>query len=363
MGVCMNYFDRFKQLVWSAGIPESEVKKIQKVIDDYNAKSLGVFSITATTIFLVLSAISIFVSYMNKYIIVYLLGAIFSILCFIVNLLYKNIYKTNRKVLVLGIALFVATIFGFGIVAGTIFAPKEAASTYVALIFALPVVFCIRPLYVGLSLIISDGIFIYLVCLFKEQVIRDNDILNVITFSIVSLIVSTYVAYDRNKRYLLEYELDYVSSTDQMTELKNRNSYEKRILQLDEMDSKVTCVYVDVNGLHELNNLKGHEAGDQMLKYIAAWFIFYFGKYDTYRVGGDEYVAFVIDGDETEIESNVKAFITEVEKKDYNVAVGFYSNSINASQGITTFDIIKKSEVQMFKMKDEYYKRTGLPHR
>ncbi|MFR3751206.1 MAG: diguanylate cyclase domain-containing protein [Enterocloster sp.] len=29
------------------------------------------------------------------------------------------------------------------------------------------------------------------------------------------------------------------------------------------------CIYIDVNGLHEINNHLGHQAGDRMLKTIS----------------------------------------------------------------------------------------------
>ena len=38
----------------------------------------------------------------------------------------------------------------------------------------------------------------------------------------------------------------------------------------DSCSSTLSCVYLDVNGLHELNNTRGHAAGDEMLKTVAA---------------------------------------------------------------------------------------------
>ena len=33
--------------------------------------------------------------------------------------------------------------------------------------------------------------------------------------------------------------------------------------------SPAICVYIDANGLHELNNERGHEAGDLMLRFLS----------------------------------------------------------------------------------------------
>lgn len=63
----------------------------------------------------------------------------------------------------------------------------------------------------------------------------------------------------------------------------------------------LSCVYVDVNGLHELNNASGHEKGDQMLQTVALELQGRFGRDNCYRTGGDEFVAFVQDEPETAV--------------------------------------------------------------
>ena len=56
--------------------------------------------------------------------------------------------------------------------------------------------------------------------------------------------------------------------------------------------SPAICVYIDANGLHELNNERGHEAGDLMLRFVADSLMEQFPKGSLYRVGGDEFVVF-----------------------------------------------------------------------
>ena len=56
--------------------------------------------------------------------------------------------------------------------------------------------------------------------------------------------------------------------------------------------SPAICVYIDANGLHELNNERGHEAGDLMLRAVAESLMEQFPKGSLYRVGGDEFVVF-----------------------------------------------------------------------
>ena len=56
--------------------------------------------------------------------------------------------------------------------------------------------------------------------------------------------------------------------------------------------SPAICVYIDANGLHELNNERGHEAGDLMLRFVADSLMEQFPRGSLYRVGGDEFVVF-----------------------------------------------------------------------
>ena len=52
----------------------------------------------------------------------------------------------------------------------------------------------------------------------------------------------------------------------------------------------ISCIYIDVNGLHEYNNTYGHQAGDKMLKTVAAELKECFAEHSHYRIGGDEFV-------------------------------------------------------------------------
>ena len=56
-------------------------------------------------------------------------------------------------------------------------------------------------------------------------------------------------------------EKQRLADTDVLTGLLNRNCYEKNIVGLSAAcKESLTCIYVDVNGLHELNNTRGQNA-------------------------------------------------------------------------------------------------------
>ena len=106
--------------------------------------------------------------------------------------------------------------------------------------------------------------------------------------------------------------------------LNNRNRYEMDIDRFEHMyEMSLACIYIDVNGLHELNNAKGHEAGDRMLQSVAGQIREKFGVCFTYRIGGDEFVIFVVDTDEAEIKEKLANLTAELVQKIYMYLSGW----------------------------------------
>ena len=110
---------------------------------------------------------------------------------------------------------------------------------------------------------------------------------------VLSTIVSSYqMAIQTMDSYNMLYQMGEI---DNMTGLKNRNAYQKDISQLGDItDSSFCCIYIDANGLHEMNNRLGHSAGDKMLISIGKEICTQFrnDSNDAYRIGGDEFIIF-----------------------------------------------------------------------
>ena len=123
----------------------------------------------------------------------------------------------------------------------------------------------------------------------------------------------------------------------------------------------LACVYCDVNGLHELNNSQGHEAGDEMLKTVAVTIRNYFGDEHSYRIGGDEFVAFVLDEETEDIKKKTEAVARKLEAKGYYVSVGI---SIGRPKNLTEMEeLVKKAEAEMYAVKKIFYENGGRDRR
>ena len=144
---------------------------------------------------------------------------------------------------------------------------------------------------------------------------------------------------------------------DSLTGLLNRNCFERTIENLDKNEYRnVACVYIDANGLHNINNRFGHEAGDNMLKAVAQASQSKFGSDKTYRIGGDEFVAFTFGDSEKQIEENIESIKNDIEKQGYSISYGvsFSEVSTNAER------FIKQAERNMLDNKYSYYQKKSV---
>jgi diguanylate cyclase (GGDEF)-like protein len=86
--------------------------------------------------------------------------------------------------------------------------------------------------------------------------------------------------------------------TDPLTGVKNKHAYmedkkliEDRIASGQQKDFSI--IVFDLNGLKIINDTKGHDAGDRFIKDSCQIICDYFKHSPVYRIGGDEFVAFL----------------------------------------------------------------------
>lgn len=145
------------------------------------------------------------------------------------------------------------------------------------------------------------------------------------------------------------------ANMDALTGLQNRNRYEYFCGHLQQGTDGLACIYFDVNGLHELNNTQGHVAGDNMLKTIAKLISEEFGENNTYRIGGDEFVAFRYERDESLVQKDLDKVIAQIEANNYHVACGLAM----ATPDKKLLTVIKTAEERMYESKRKYYDSIG----
>lgn len=173
------------------------------------------------------------------------------------------------------------------------------------------------------------------------------------TSPLADIVPSFSLALNHRKMYLT---VSRMGQIDTLTGLKNRNSYDAVLEKIKSRKyMSFACIYIDANGLHEINNHLGHQAGDEMLKTVAETIQQIFVKCLIFRIGGDEFVILCENMSRKDVCRKAEQVRQRVEEQDYALSVGIkWSN-----EKIDIDAIVTAAESSMQKDKEKYYKNQG----
>ncbi len=132
-------------------------------------------------------------------------------------------------------------------------------------------------------------------------------------YSFVAALIYLYIQLHSHR----ERNLDALAYTDSLTGLKNYASYahikEKIERKLAENpDTEFAIAMMDVNNLKKTNDLHGHHAGDALIVSAAKLMCKTFSHSPVCRIGGDEFVAILENGDYEKREELYRQFMDEM---------------------------------------------------
>ncbi len=166
--------------------------------------------------------------------------------------------------------------------------------------------------------------------------------------------------------YILRKRISYWAVTDGLTKLGNRVAYDQKIAHYENsLDEEYGLFLIDVNGLKEVNDKKGHTSGDALLKRVAEKLHSVLDKYEAsiFRIGGDEYTAII----EAKYLDNSAIIIQELKdaQDDYDTYVKADRIGICATYAIGFADsrrvpaqmMYKIADREMYMQKQEHYER------
>jgi diguanylate cyclase (GGDEF)-like protein/PAS domain S-box-containing protein len=115
-------------------------------------------------------------------------------------------------------------------------------------------------------------------------------------------------------------ELENLSLIDDLTGLHNRRGFltlaEHRIKLAVRTGEPFSIVFVDLDGLKQINDSWGHEEGDRALGETANVLRSSFRASDILaRIGGDEFAVFVSEADETSIAGRIRGYLHDLNLK------------------------------------------------
>ncbi len=150
--------------------------------------------------------------------------------------------------------------------------------------------------------------------------------------------ISKVIANFLDETQLL-HTLNNISYYDTLTGVKNRNSYNKILAEINQKPiSSLGVAYVDIRALRSINDLKGMQYGDAAIKKLAAILTDIFAK-NVYRVGGDEFVVLMQNISEIDFDKSIDLLKSKTNDiSEFKVSIGSTWNK-NYEHQATASDI------------------------
>lgn len=172
----------------------------------------------------------------------------------------------------------------------------------------------------------------------------------------------------RNKNDKLE-EISVEASTDELTQIGNKNAYNKRVDELkhkiDKGIARFAIVMIDLNNLKGVNDFCGHKAGDVYIKGSCDIIHNVFKHSQIYRIGGDEFVVILTGIDYQNMDKLFNAAKDDFTKSFSDASQAPY-HRYSASLGIGVYEkgdtydsVFRRADQQMYNDKMEFKKKHG----
>lgn len=346
---------RLWKLFQYAGVEREEYKKLLPGIREENRELLNKFSqLAAVMLFLLFIVSTLTNNFATQNSTTYLLCGIEMLFILVCS---RFILPKHPALVMLIVYIFEILLYIFGIHISMLHADKPAVSA-VAFLLVTPLLFYDRPVRMCAMIAGVTAMFCGIVALFKAPDVAETDIWNAITFAVVAFATTVFTMSIKIRALAQSRQIEYMSQTDLLTGAKNRNHYESRLQEYPKMcTSNLICVYADANGLHELNYRYGHAAGDKMLCEVAEGMQRYFGGEHTYRIGGDEFVAFKVDVQPEKLLVEIDQLRRALDEKGHHVSFGIATHE-KAQGELNMREIVGEAEANMYEEKREFYRRS-----
>lgn len=165
---------------------------------------------------------------------------------------------------------------------------------------------------------------------------------------------SFFIASEIVNRQLMD-KLKRISSFDILTGVKNRNAMNQRIDDIingtEKLPESTAVVFVDLNGLKQINDKGGHATGDRLLKQAADILKGTFKNGDIYRAGGDEFMVITDAISEKALEEKLeklKLYQTDSEEVSFALGYCYSENVIDIRQAMSIADKRMYEDKQLF---------------
>lgn len=210
---------------------------------------------------------------------------------------------------------------------------------------------------------VSGYFFVFLILLFwspLREYVADKYTASFISrfpvLYICDFLVSMLLAFQKEYYYRKAHIRLYM---DELTGIYNRRYFMERV-KMTFSEKTEGIMVIDLNGLKQINDTYGHEAGDELISAVPKCCREVFGEDVTVcRMGGDEFaVVYAMNGDEAEEKIKQLKTVSDGYKGNsfdgVHLAVGWASSDTDPDQDMMGY--FKAADERMYADKMEYYK-------
>lgn len=221
---------------------------------------------------------------------------------------------------------------------------KAVISFIIAMLIASLAIYCSAP-----SMIIDEASAAY----------RGMVIMNVLVFStclcIVAYFLCSQTVNDERKLLLYNQKLKHIAGVDPLTGLMNRRAVGEKFEELSHIqDAVVTVAIGDIDFFKTVNDTRGHDCGDYVLKTLASEFEKFMSERGyVARWGGEEFLFVFSDsnGDDTyamleSLRDKIEHYTFEFFNHEFNITMTFGVEEYSSRFG--TEEAIKKADEKLY---------------
>ena len=194
------------------------------------------------------------------------------------------------------------------------------------------------------------------------HILQTNYYIYILIF-LSSITIATLIVVNINKREQIKYFSEY----DAMTGVYNRRAGFERLSRLYKKSTKLSCnisiCFIDINGLKEVNDALGHEAGDELIHSVVSGIKQNIRENDFIaRLGGDEFLIIFegLDENKSEVvwDRIVKEYnnVNETEKREYLISVSHGIESFQCNSDEYIDKIVNNADEKMYNEKRQIKK-------
>ncbi len=186
-----------------------------------------------------------------------------------------------------------------------------------------------------------------------------------LVFSTILLYIH-YVSFAQQQKDLDLAGKDKLLRYDSLSGCLSRFAYNQAYAAFESkpLAQDFAVMYIDLNGLKQINDKYGHEAGDEYIKCASSILLSTLhGKGECFRTGGDEFLAFLHSSEEEikGLSSLCQAKAAEwkgIKGETMSLAIGYATVASNNETSLNK--LVALADARMYEEKKHYYEEHGL---